>query len=530
MDLNPDVLMEYLNKDLCSIDGELEFYKANVLKNTMLKKFVPRSRASSLDAESKLKFKQLNNDIQNIVIEDSSFLRQWRNRLYDDLMCDDWQTNIVSLNRIVHFGYTGPGASIGALENSFLSKLFEGPITYTSPILVAHFRAALSDRWVEALASNPKQFEKCSGSRISTVPKNKDTNRSICVEPVLNMYYQLGAKVVLESVLKARYNVNICKDEHNNCDQQTRNKTLARIGSIDGSLSTLDLKDASDMISLTLARKILPPEVLNVLMTLRSPSTSVDGEVIELNMLSTMGNGFTFPLMTLLFCSLLRVVYMNLNLPFNRDTFGVYGDDIICLSQASNEVISALTQAGFKVNSEKSYTTGFFRESCGGDYYHGHDVRGIYLKELYDESHAYSVFNRLHSWSLRSNIPLHRTLSYIKGAVKFQPVPRHAGFHEGFVFPRELLSSPKRDENGAIYYRSSELKRRVRRIGDDTINPSGALVSALGGYIVDQTVSLRPTSRKIRVVKRKTPCWDFTNDAGFARSRDFVLSWTMLLS
>lgn len=179
MDFNPDVLLEYLNKDLCNLDGELDFFRANMLKSSILKKYVPQSRASTLDAEGKLKFKLLNDSIQHIEIENSSFVKQWRDRLYDDLMCDDYQTNIVSFNRIVHYGATGPGASIGAIENSFLSKLFEGPITYTSPFLVSHFRDSLSERWVGAIASNPSGFVKVLGSRISTVPKNRDTNRTI---------------------------------------------------------------------------------------------------------------------------------------------------------------------------------------------------------------------------------------------------------------------------------------------------------------------------------------------------------------
>lgn len=530
MDINPAVLLVNLEEDIGHLDGELEVYRANVLKKTLFRKYVESKKQSViLDEESKKRFLELNKGVSKAPLEYSALLGQWREQIRTDLINSDATGYKISLNAAVGLGSCGPGASIDAIDNSFLSKLFESPITYTTPFLLAHFRAAISGHWINAIRDNPSPPRMVRGNRLSSVPKNKDTNRTTCTEPSLNMYYQLGIKHIVEQMLIDRYSLHVGGERQ----QQEINKRLARRSSRDSSLATIDLKDASDTISLPLIRFLYPQEVVTVLERVRSPETQAFNEWHELNMLSTMGNGFTFPIMTHLFASLLRVLYRNNNLAFTADTFGVFGDDIICLSEVYEEVVALLESVGFRVNLDKSFHTGFFRESCGGDYYHGFDVRGIYIKRIENEADIYSVFNRLVSWSLRHNISIFRTLNYIKGLAKFQPVPRYSGVHEGYIVPFRNLLCPKRDRNGCIYYKSTDFMPQRRRITDDTTNPFGALICALGGYItqvvkrrpktdvplpedggfrkgyvVDLVVPLRPQSRRVRVVRRRTPNWD----------------------
>ncbi len=523
MDFNPDVLIEHLNQDSLSYDSELAFYRLGILKRTLFKKFVPAERASTLDAEAKDRFLDINTKVSNLSIDIDSFVLQWRDQLYDDLMRDEYQSSLLTFGACLAKGRCGPGSSVGPHRNDFYSKLFCEPIGTTSRFLDVHFRTSAPEHWKQALACNPYDSVYVLGSRISTVPKDKDRNRTICVEPTLNMFYQLGAKDLLESVLLRRYGINLST-------QPDLNKDLARLGSIDQSLATIDLKDASDMISYKLVETLLPKEVFNVLKTLRSPYTQIDSQYVKLGMFSTMGNGFTFPLMTLLFASMLRVLYCNLQLPFNKSTFGVFGDDIICLREAYEGVVDRISKSGFIVNQDKSFNTGFFRESCGGDFYHGHNVRGIYIKELKNESDAYSCFNRLHFWCISNGIHLSGTLKYVKGLAKFQPVPRHAGAHEGHIIPEAFLLCPKRDKNGSIIYRSSDYRAQSRAVGDGTINPIGALVSALGGYIVNNRITFRSHTKSCKVVKKKSPCWDYSSNSSQEIDRGLDHSWLMLLS
>jgi len=52
----------------------------------------------------------------------------------------------------------------------------------------------------------------------------------------------------------------------------------------------------------------------------------------------------------------------------------VYGDDIICPVDSVHNVVDSLEHFGAKVNRRKSFWIGRFRESCGKEYYDGHDV------------------------------------------------------------------------------------------------------------------------------------------------------------
>jgi len=64
----------------------------------------------------------------------------------------------------------------------------------------------------------------------------------------------------------------------------------------------------------------------------------------------------------------------------------VYGDDIIVPVDYAAKVSEWFETIGLKVNRQKSFWTGKFRESCGGDYYDGVDVKPIYYRRLLDTS------------------------------------------------------------------------------------------------------------------------------------------------
>lgn len=187
---------------------------------------------------------------------------------------------------------------------------------------------------------------------------------------------------------------------------QALNQELARKGSIDGSLATLDLSNASDTIATELVRRLLPPDWFQLLMDIRSPHYLEKGEWHENHSFSSQGNAFTFPLETLIFWALGKVTC---------DFIHVYGDDIICDTASYHDLVELLEVCGFTCNLEKSFASGPFRESCGADYINGVDVRPIYYKE---DAVRPSDVAKLHNLLMEKWGDLPKTFSYLKGLVK----------------------------------------------------------------------------------------------------------------
>lgn len=263
-----------------------------------------------------------------------------------------------------------------------------------------------------------------SGSKLTTVPKNEDTERTIAIEPSGNMCLQLAAGMYLEGALR-----RIGLDIRN---QQQKNIAMAKRGSEDGSVATLDLKSASDMISIDLVRALLPSAWFDLLMKLRSPTITVPGdgkagdvgEQVELHMISTMGNGFTFPLMTLVLVALIygyRCTRGGPNLYIDWTNTCVFGDDIIIPSYEYTGFVEVLTKAGLIVNNEKSYSEGPFRESCGGDFLNGVDVTPFYVKSLATELDVYVVINQVLAWGRREKLHLPKCLALLRSFIDGKP-------------------------------------------------------------------------------------------------------------
>jgi hypothetical protein len=151
--------------------------------------------------------------------------------------------------------------------------------------------------------------------------------------------------------------------------------------------ATLDLSNASDTVSFELVKLVLPPLWFEALRALRSPSTLIEGQWCILEKFSSMGNGYTFELETLIFAALLTVMVRKLGGVglLGVDVF-VFGDDLIVPDEYASACVSMLKFFGFSLNLEKSFIGPVgFRESCGGDYFDGHDVRPHYLKKIVNE-------------------------------------------------------------------------------------------------------------------------------------------------
>ena len=220
--------------------------------------------------------------------------------------------------------------------------------------------------------------------RVTTVPKSAKTDRTIAVEPRGNSFLQKGVGAYIRKKLRM---VGI------DLNDQTRNQQLARQAYFED-LSTLDLKSASDTMSVELVWALLPYDWASTLDALRSRRAILpDGSSIVLNKFSSMGNGFTFELETLIFWALAQSV---IELSGSRGVLSVYGDDVIVSRNHATSVCLAYQYCGFTVNDKKSYLDGNFFESCGKHYFQGIDVTPTYQKELIDTAwSAVRLGNRL---------------------------------------------------------------------------------------------------------------------------------------
>jgi hypothetical protein len=183
-------------------------------------------------------------------------------------------------------------------------------------------------------------------------------------------------------------------------NDQSRNRELAREGSINDLLATIDLSSASDSIAYSLVESIVPIAWFSLLSGLRSPITTIDGDDHVNAMFSSMGNGFTFELESLIFYSLARATAYFMN---EKGTISVYGDDIIIPASLCPDLTYVLEFCGFSVNTEKSFSSGPFRESCGGHYYYGSDITPFYLRApLNDLTDIIHIANQIRLWSERT--------------------------------------------------------------------------------------------------------------------------------
>lgn len=280
--------------------------------------------------------------------------------------------------RYVVQGRFGPGATFAdrGMLTTIPDKMSSSP-TITPDACFYHF--PWSDTlWAQACRSSGRHPSYVQGNRFTTVSKDSTKDRGIAVEPSINLFFQLGYGRILRKRLSLA-GINLAKG-------QDIHRRVAREASISGYLCTLDLSNASDTICSNLVKLLLPADWFAILNDLRSKKTLFKGRWHLLEKFSSMGNGFTFELETLIFLSLALALdeVAGHKLVPGVNVF-VYGDDIILPTECSKAVIAALSFFGLTINKSKSFVDGPFRESCGGDYFLGVDVRPHFLKESPNE-------------------------------------------------------------------------------------------------------------------------------------------------
>jgi len=231
-------------------------------------------------------------------------------------------------------------------------------------------------------------------ARVILVPKDSRGPRLISCEPVDYQWVQqgLGSAIVdcLESHPLTQWNVNFTN--------QQPNQFGALLGSKTGGYATLDLKEASDRVSLSLVRLLFPSPLLEFLESCRSSATELpNGSILKLKKFAPMGSSLCFPIMATTIWAILTASAPD---EYTRERILVYGDDVIVPTAFAEDAMRRLESFGLLVNRDKSCTSGFFRESCGTDAFHGVNVTPVRLRTVWSSNPSPDVYT---SWIAYAN-------------------------------------------------------------------------------------------------------------------------------
>jgi len=388
-------------------------------------------------------------------------------------------------------GNIGPGAAISASGPSWYDKFYQSTLTYTSVDLLEAYIESLPLGSVREFAENQRNLSfgtmAVAGGKFGTVPKSFVTDRSIETQPSLNMWAQKGLAEIADAFLNQKYGFNLRF-------QPAINAELARRGSIHGNLATIDLKDASNRIPDGFIKWALEgTPFLRQMELCRTEKILMPwGGWLNLHLHSSMGNGYTFVLQTAVFLAVVEAMYIyrhrdmfkvpmpsvprsvadlawehlqhesrwytrvrdipSLGIldptnpqanwqkalePLALPDWGVFGDDIICPTEFYEETVKVLGLINARVNFDKSFHTGLFRESCGADWFAGSLVRGVYCKSMKTTQDRVITLNRLIEWSAVTGLAVPNASRYLWKSVRKDAVtvPLHESHDAGLRVP-----------------------------------------------------------------------------------------------
>lgn len=221
-------------------------------------------------------------------------------------------------------------------------------------------------------------------AKVVLVPKDSRGPRLISMEPLELQWIQQG--VMRELVREIEHPNNITAGFVNFADQ-TINRELARDNSFYGDHVTVDMKEASDRVSLWLTRLLFPEHVFNCLKACRSEETVLpDGHSLRLRKFAPMGSACCFPVEALTFWALAVGSVID-SIPWRLehgvlDPWGVwvYGDDMVVHKDHFPVIRPIFEELHLKFNEDKCCTGRFFRESCGLDAFAFEDVSPLRVK------------------------------------------------------------------------------------------------------------------------------------------------------
>lgn len=313
------------------------------------------------------------------------------------------------LGEILEFSHHGPGAVAGVKGKVVVESDKYDLLASVSAGLLPFAPHIMGEAWYEYKRNS---IVVCNHEVFFTVLKDATVSRCCAKGQSLNVFGQLGIGSKLQHRLRL-FGVDL--------SDQGWNQFLASKAQQWG-LATIDLKTASELMASEPVSRALPDRWLHLFNLFRSTVTKVpkaivaladptiqDDQMVLQHKFCAMGNGFTFPLQTAVFLSVVRAI-----VPYREhvDTTA-YGDDIVCPQAYAKEVCAALEYLGFSVNTRKTYLAGRFFESCGTDWFDSQNVRPFYLRRDPESAIPYSLSaaNSLYRWMGRRRILSGRPMS-----------------------------------------------------------------------------------------------------------------------
>jgi len=294
----------------------------------------------------------------------------------------------------------GPGAVSDQTYDSYKYEFSVWPERLETSFPYAEFAVA---NWacVEESRSYEGRWDREIPARLIAVPKTLDKPRLIASEPVSHQWCQQSIRSYFYD--RTRNSLLGWFVDYTN---QTLSGDLALKASIDGCLSTVDLSEASDRISLPVVERLFRhnASLLRALRSSRSAYLRQDihpnaPKFLKLRKYSTMGNATTFPVQSTLFTvlALACTLYTDGVKPSMkaiarlRGQVRVFGDDIVIPTRAVGQLLELLPALGLKVNVDKTFYTGRFRESCGVDAYAGVNIAPARVLDVPEKARPGSI-------------------------------------------------------------------------------------------------------------------------------------------
>lgn len=323
-----------------------------------------------------------------------------------------------------------------------------------------------------------KNFAVVNSVKAAAAPKSFEISRMVFPDTVLGGFLSRGLGDYLRLKLEKGTKIDLST-------QAEYHKVLAKLASIMGHLATLDMSKASDSFVWKHIEMFMPASWLPILRIVRTANyeCEIEGEKFsgEFNSFMLMGSGHTFPLQTLLFYAITTAV---MRLFGSRKQACVYGDDIIVPTRFALPCIRSLQLLGFQINENKSFISGPFRESCGGDYHTGVDVRPFMLEHVCSDLKRNEYAALIHKvangllerWEY---VEVKKTYDYLLSQMRLigldlceLPVhglckpPSYAGF---YFIPRGWECRRVTVRDGIDVYTQLRLKRKMRRYQHERI-------------------------------------------------------------
>jgi hypothetical protein len=242
-------------------------------------------------------------------------------------------------------------------------------------------------------------------SYLIAVPKTQKSPRLIAKEPTCHQWCQQSVRDFLTDAIGRCY-IGRSID----FGRQDLSGEAARHASITKESATVDLSSASDRLSCALVERVFRrnPTILSALVASRTRylANRIDKKSPSLHKLrkfASMGSALTFPIQSLVFYTLCLSAGIATERPHKWDLASlsrrvrVYGDDLIIPVAWMPMVEKLFKLLLLKINRDKTFSKGNFRESCGSDCFSGYFVSPGQVRQFYQESSLTSLQGHVQS-------------------------------------------------------------------------------------------------------------------------------------